>query len=303
MESTYRVKIDQIEFELIGEPEYIEKERSFFFDHVLPVVAAAMTKTQPIDVTVESKEVALQPPLGDDVQSKSVENLSNTKISVNEFLKEKNFRSQEDQTLGLIYYESEYQDKSEIAPDELKSLFVNAKIKVPSNPSDKLQRLSKNGYIQKISDAPKTYALTRTGIAYVEEYGHKETKTSKKTSKTRRSRSKTISDYNGLTREKLNLTQYPDIKDFKDFKQKMMLALYIITKESKGEYFSNNDVQHIMSEIFGESATKDQIKGVFATHIRWFNKYSTSKKDVKYKLLNDGFTFVEDMLSGKSSTQ
>jgi hypothetical protein len=303
MESTYRVKIGQIEIELAGEPAYIEKERSIFFDQLLPVVVEAMTKAQPIDAIVDGEGVAPQLPLGDDAQIKPVENSSNTNKSVNEFLIEKNFRSQEDLAVGLIYYESEYQGKSEISSEDLKSLFLAAKITVPPNPSDKLLKLSQKGYIQQIYDAPKKYSLTQTGISYVQSYEHQDTKSTKKTSKTRRSRSKTISDYNVLTREKLNLTQYPDIKDFKDFKQKMMLALYIITKESKGEYFSNNDVQHIMSEIFGESATKNQIKGVFATHIRWFNKNSTSKKDVKYKLLNDGFTFVEDMLSGKSSTQ
>lgn len=61
----------------------------------------------------------------------------------------------------------------------------------------------------------------------------------------------------------LNLKNYPEVKSLKDFKEKMMTILYIITNEKAGEWFTTTDVLCLMTDIFGEAAIKDQVNGVF----------------------------------------
>ena len=61
----------------------------------------------------------------------------------------------------------------------------------------------------------------------------------------------------------LNLKNYPEVKSLKDFKEKMMTILYIITNEKAGEWFTTTDVLCLMTDIFGEAAIKDQVNGDF----------------------------------------
>lgn len=59
--------------------------------------------------------------------------------------------------------------------------------------------------------------------------------------------------------DELNLDKYLKVKKLKDFKEKMMMILYIITNEGKGEWFTVADVLCLVTDIFGEAATKDQV--------------------------------------------
>lgn len=56
---------------------------------------------------------------------------------------------------------------------------------------------------------------------------------------------------------------------------------------------------YIMTNIFGEKASKDQVSGVFKREIDWFNKVpdEKNKKAVKYKMLNNAFDFVNVILT------
>lgn len=92
----------------------------------------------------------------------------------------------------------------------------------------------------------------------------------------------------------MNLTSYPSVKDLKDFKAKMMLVLYIVTKEQKGEWFTTDDVLYLLTDIFGEAATKDQVNGVFGREKLWF-KVEKEGNRTKRKLLNQGIDFAESL--------
>jgi len=65
----------------------------------------------------------------------------------------------------------------------------------------------------------------------------------------------------------------------------MILLMYIMTEEEKGEWFSTSDILFVMTDLFGEPATKDQVNGVFNREKIWFK---SEKKDgeIKRKLLS-----------------
>ena len=77
----------------------------------------------------------------------------------------------------------------------------------------------------------------------------------------------------------------------------MLLILYIITNEGKGEWFTTTDVLCLMTDIFGEAATKDQVNGVFKREKRWFKfEYiDGNKKLVRRKLLNEAKEFAQSL--------
>jgi hypothetical protein len=78
----------------------------------------------------------------------------------------------------------------------------------------------------------------------------------------------------------------------------MMMALYMITQERKGEWFKVTDVEYILTDVFGESVTRKQIEGVFARNKTWFRseKAENGNKEVKRKLLNSGLEFAKGLL-------
>ena len=80
----------------------------------------------------------------------------------------------------------------------------------------------------------------------------------------------------------------------------MMLVLYIVTNEHKGEWFTADDVLCLLTDIFGEAATKDQVKGVFERERLWF-KTEKEGKCAKRKLLNQGISFAESLIATSSS--
>lgn len=146
---------------------------------------------------------------------------------------------------------------------------------------------------------PRAYILTAQGIDYVENYSPKEEK-EKKHTKIRKPRKKAESAYGGINVDSLNLKNYPEVKSLKDFKEKMMTVLYIVTNEKAGEWFTTADVLCLMTDIFGEAATADQVKGVFNREKLWFKieNIDGSKREVRRKLLNKGIEYAQSISKG-----
>ena len=170
----------------------------------------------------------------------------------------------------------------------------------PANISMSLNRLAQKGLIMDATDVeqktPKPYRVSSEGIEYIKAYVPKEDK-EKKTTKAHKPHTKSKSSYTTLNCDELNLDKYPEVKKFKDFKEKMMIILYIITKEEKGEWFTVSDVLCLMTDIFGEAATADQVNGVFRREKLWFKTehMEGNGKEVKRKLLNKGIEYAESL--------
>ena len=144
-------------------------------------------------------------------------------------------------------------------------------------------------------DNLKAYRISNDGVNYVENYVPNENSKSRTSVKQKKSK-KIESDYLKVSREELNLDKYPSIKEFSKFKDKMILVIYIFSQEGKGTYFTVNDILTIMPDIFGESATRNQIHGVLRRNLTWFNR-KTDGNNHKYKLLNGAIEHAKSLLS------
>lgn len=97
-----------------------------------------------------------------------------------------------------------------------------------------------------------------------------------------------MSDYSTINADDLNLSNYPSIEAFKNFKEKILLVLYIVVPEEKGEYFSVDDVLYITINILGISFNKNNANNIFTRNKYWFHIEKIDGKNRKnfYRELN-----------------
>lgn len=311
MENRVRFKIGEIEFEAEGSAEVIERERSFFNNTILPAAIDALVRTRGAVVTMqdtqrieiqESQQTAVittEDALPELTATNPTVDFS--RIGLVSFAKSKGADAHYDFILCAVYYNEKRNNVSSFSSATLKDLYSEAKKPLPNNLSMSLSELVKKGLIMEDVTAkgsnPKMYVLTAEGEEYVENMHPIDSKEKKPASKPRKQRQKAESEYSAINCDDLNLSKYPEIKSLKDFKEKMLLILYIITNEGKGEWFTTADVICLMTDIFGESATENQVNGIFKREKRWFKceKIEGSNKLTHRKLLNEGKSFAQSL--------
>lgn len=293
-----KFKIGEIEFEAEGNPEDVERQREVFSSSLLPLAVQAMMQTKSLEATYIDNPIVQELPLE---EKETTENLNKIqKMSINEFLKFKGFVSQIDIAIGLVYYFEIIKNSGSFSSEDLKRYFSDAKIPVPSNPSDVINKLTGKTYIMGTEEKGK-YKLTMTGEEYVEEFVPKENKQRKSSSKSNRKGQKQETIYKDLNADDLHLNKYPEIKKVDSFKKKMMLTLYIVVEEGLGDIFTTADVQHIMTNVLGLPATKDQVNGVFTREKTWFADVVSedNKKIVRHRLLVGAKDFAKEIIDSQ----
>ena len=290
-------KIGEIEFKAEGDADVIERERNAFMQFVLPAAVDAVVKTgisKGKEVCLDVNETAV--PLIEEreilspiAHNEGKEEKKYDRMNLASFLQDKGVLSEQDFVLFAAYFDEKKNRKAFFTKEDVDLYYSEARRTKPSNVSMCLNQLAKKGYIMDSNVAeqkvPKPYMLSANGIKFVEEYVPKDKGDNKGTGK--RCRKKEVnkkSKYTDLDLDQLNLEKYPSVSDIKNFKDQMILLMYIITEEGKGEWFSTADILCVMTDLFGEPATRDQVNGVFKREKIWFK---SEKKDgeIKRKLL------------------
>ena len=306
-----KFEIGEIKFEAEGSADLVERERSIFNNTLLPAAIDAIVRTRGIVQNTQyvgSLEVSTQPtitaPANTPALLEQIGNASSedfSRVSLASFVKSKGANGHYDFIICAVYYNEKRNGVSSFSSVTIKELYSDAKKPLPGNLSMSLSELVKKGLIMEDPTAkglnPKVYVLTADGEETVNKMQPTEAKEKKTASKQRKKRQKTGSQYAQISCDDLNLNKYPEVRMLNDFKEKMMLILYIITNEGKGEWFSTDDVLCVMTELFGESATKDQVNGVFKREKRWFKSENIdgNSKLVHRKLLNDGKAYAQSL--------
>lgn len=309
MESRLKFKIGEIEFEAEGDADVIERERNAFMQFVLPAAVEAVVKTgisrgneSYIDVKenniplIENSGLTTQ--IGPD---ESKEEKSYGRMNLASFVQDKGVLSEQDFVLFAAYFDEKKNGKDFFTKEDVDQYYSEARRTKPSNVSMCLNQLAKKGYIMDAENAeqkvPKPYIVSANGFRFIEEYTPKDKSDNKSTTKRARKKEiKKISQYAELNLDELNLDKYSDVKNIKNFKDQMILLMYIITEEGKGEWFSTADILCIMTDLFGEPATTDQVNGVFKREKTWFK---SEKRDgaKKRKLLSPAKEHAKGLIS------
>ncbi len=311
VEIRVKFKIGEIEFEAEGSADLVERERSIFSNTLLPSAVDAIVRTRGVAQATQYIEAVEQPTkqLVKDTTSDAIADTAYisaendySRMNLASFLKKFGTLSEQDFALFSAFFDEMKNGKKSFTKDDLERYYTEARRTVPSNISMSLNQLAQKGLIMDAVDVeqklPKPYMVSSEGISYIQSYKPKE-EGEKKTSKPRKSRPKAKSNYSGINCDELSLGKYPEVKSLKDFKEKMMMVLYIITKEGKGEWFSTTDVLYLLMDVFGEHTTKDQVNGVFKREKLWFKseKVDGNDKEIKRKLLNKGLEFAQSLVA------
>lgn len=309
-----RFEIGDIKFEAEGSAELVERERSIFTNSLLPHAVEAIVRTRGVAQAAQYIEAATQPaaflPVGDDAllgSSDSVmpSDVDLSRTSISSFIKDLGVLSDQDFALIAAYYDEKKNGVQSFTSESVKQYYADTRRQKYSNISELLKQLAQKGFIMDDPKAekkiPKPYILTDNGIKYVVAYQPKENGAEKpKAIRIRKPKSKQVSIYSGLCVDDLNLKNYPEIKSQSTFKKQMLLTLYIVTTEGKGDCFSVTDIQCLMTDIMGLPASVDQINGIFKKNKSWFKaeQDSTNKKAYKRRLLQGAKDFVQTIIGG-----
>lgn len=288
----------------------VERERSIFNNTFLPAAIDAIVRTRSVAKSAQYIEAqdSQQPAIltttnavARPEQAAVNSTIDFSRMSLASFVKSKGAGAHYNFIICAVYFNEKRNGISSFSSATLKDLYSEAKKPLPNNLSMSLSELVKKGLIMEDISAkgstPKMYILTSEGEESIKNMHPTEAKEKKTSARPRKQRLKIDSSYSTINCDDLNLAQYPEVKSLKDFKEKMMLILYIITNEGKGEWFTTADVLCLMRDIFGESATKRQVEGVFTREKRWFKceNIEGSNKFVHRKLLNEAKSFAQSL--------
>ena len=306
MESRIKFKIGEIEFEAEGTAEVVERERDAFMKMVLPAAIDAVVRTKNVNsenTYMELNEVSECALIAEtnagnaSLEGTTFSGTDYSRLNLAAYLKDKGALTEQDFALFAAYFDEQKNGKQFFTKDDVERYYSEARRSKPSNISMSLNQLAQKGLIMD-ADAveqktPKPYIISAEGLKYINEYKPK-VDTDKAHTKTRKVTTKCKSEYSSIDVDKLHLDNYPEIKSFKEFKNKMMMVLYIMTVEKAGEWFTTADVMYLLTDIFGEPATKNQVNGVFKREKLWFKTENIegNKRDNRRKLLNAGMDYA-----------
>jgi hypothetical protein len=307
------IKIGDIEFEVEGSTEVVERERVIFLSTILPAAIDAIIQIRGTELTVQNIKAAKQESvlLTDKNSNMPDVNLSDkdtiddfSRISLSSYIQEYGELPDQEFTLLAVYFDEIKNGVKSFTSKSVKQHFEDARRGKSSNYSDLLQKLTQKGYIMddpySEKKTPKSYILTVAGLNYAKNYKPKESSSDKpKATKKRKLGIKAASIYSNLSADDLNLKKYAEIKSQDSFKKQMILTLYIVTNEGKGDSFSVADVKFLLTHILGLPATEDQIKNVFREK-SWFKSEQdpNNKKALKRKLLQGAKDFAQKIIDG-----
>ena len=82
------------------------------------------------------------------------------------------------------------------------------------------------------------------------------------------------------------------------------MAMYIITNEKKGEWFTVDDVSYILENIFGVTVGENSIQGVFIRNKNWFTSEQdpANKKALRRRLLSAAKDFAVTLINGSTES-
>lgn len=310
-----KFEIGDIKFEAEGSAELVERERSIFTNKLLPSAVDAIVRTRGV-TNREYVETYEQPNCVLETTHSNVLDAPQFALPASETLKRTSLSSflgnygvigDQDFTVLAAYYDEKKNGTEFFTSETVKQYYNDARRTQYSNVSELLRQLAQKGLIMDNPNSekttPKQYILTDKGLNYAETYQPKEENNEKpKKTKSKRTHSTIVSTYSSLCADDLNLCNYPEIKSQKTFKKQMILLLFIVTKEGKGEFFTVADIQYLMTDMLGLPASIDQINGIIKKNISWFKKEQdeNNKKAYKRKLLQGALDFAQAIVDEAS---
>ncbi len=306
-----KYKVGEIEFEAEGPAEAVEQQRINFMNIVLPAAVNAMVQTHTISedkayIETIPQQQLLEAGISDiSASSEKKSNADYSRASLPSFLKQYGILNDQDFALFAAYFDEKKNGTKAFSIDSIKKYYQEGRRSTYSNNSELLRQLVKKGYIMDTTtpeDAKtgKYYMLTNDGINYVETYSPREDAVEKRKprQKAKKAAHSVSEEYISITSDDLNTRNYPVFNSLPGRKAQVIMAMYIVTNEGKGEWFTVDDVIHLLVNVFEIPANASMINSVFTRNKSMFalEQDPENKKPVRRKLLSNAKDYAASII-------
>lgn len=306
-----KYKVGEIEFEAEGPAEAVEQQRVNFMNAVLPAAVNAMVQTRSvsetktyIDEIPQQQLLEAGPTVVTDIPAQKAQ-FDYSRTSLPSFLKQYGPLGDQDFTLFAAYFDEQKNGTKAFSIENVKQYYHEGRRTPYSNNSQLLRQLVKKGFVMN-TVAPEDaksgsyYMLTTEGIKHIEEYVPKDNVEEKKKPRPRTKKvGLNVSEaYASLTADDLNTKVYPAVKTLASPKEQVIMAMYIVSNEGKGEWLSVDEIIHLLVNVFEVPANADMVNGVFKRNKSMFasEKDTNNKKAYRKKLLSGAKDFAKEII-------
>lgn len=306
-----KYKVGEIEFEAEGPAEAVELQRVNFMNAVLPAAVEAMVRTRSVSENRTYIEATPQQSLLETgsaeipVAPEKQTDIDYSRTSLSSFLKKYGTLGDQDFTLFAAYFDEKKNGTKAFSSENVKQYYQEGRRQAYSNNGVLLKHLVQKGYIMdaSIPEGAKTgkyYMLTTDGIEYIEAYVPKEDSVEKKKPRTKAKKSTpNISEaFASITADDLNTMNYPSVKSLSGSKEQVIMAMYIVANEGKGEWLTVDEIIHLLINVFEVPANAYMVNGVFRRNKSMFTseKAPDNGKALRRKLLSGAKDFAEKII-------
>ena len=298
MSNKLHIKMGPIEFEIEGDSDLIERERTQFFN-MLPQAISAVSPVVPVPTHVVDSEIDDQPTLllGTEEES-SVPSVKKYE-SLAEFLREKKFSTGVETVMGVAYFLQYNLNFDALTSKDIEKALDDERQNKPVNISQMLIQNIKKGYLRELKekkDGLKAYCVLERGKSWCERYAPAANDQRKKAAKSKTTKPAVESSLLSISVDELNMDKYCDIALLPKFNEQMLVMMLMYTREKGIEYFSFNDIASVMKAKFKIPATERKVRYAFDNGGTMFDK-KVEKKVAYHRLMQGGIKEAERIVA------
>ena len=300
MSNKLHIKMGPIEFEIEGDSDLIERERTQFFT-MLPQAISAVSPVVPVPshVVEPGSGVNDQPALLLSSEGESSGASIKSYESLAEFLREKKFSTGVETVMGVAYFLQYNRDFGALTSKDIERALDDERQNKPANIPQMLIQNIKKGYLRELKekkDGLKAYCILERGKSWCERYAPAASDPKKKATKNKTTKPATESSLLSISVDELNMDKYCDITQLPKFNEQMLVLMLMYTREKGIEYFSFNDIASVLKAKFKIPATERKVRYAFDNGGTMFDK-KVEKKVAYHKLMLGGIKEAERIVA------
>lgn len=308
-----RFKIGEIEFEAEGSAEDVELQRKAFMTDLLPEAVNAVIRTNstgsPRNLSTYEPLLLAQKVEASPVDSSELDTIQSdfSRESLASYCASYGVLSEQDFVIIAAYYDEKKNGASSFSRESISRYYQEARRPKHSNFSELIKGLVKKGLIMAAAKVEGSsllqYALTAKSLGLISNNEFSNPKGEKKTArKPKKTSPKIPSTYSNLCLDDLNLKKYPEVKLLSSLKQQVVMVMYIVSCEDKGDLFSVADIQCLVTDLWGLPSSTKTISNIFTANKSWFKIDKTQKGSVRRKLLEGGKDYARKTIEEFNTT-
>ncbi len=300
MDNTLRLKIGEVELDVTGSPELIERERNFFLETVLPLVVEHSETLLPPEPPEEGEFGRGDP--GELFEAPEVRyidgelvyaqrDLLNPAVDLKEYCAGFGKLTLKSTILACAYFDRHRGRGKTFTSLDVQDYYKRMDRPVPFNVYYGLKHLEKEEQIVMVSKPgtrPMTFELTPKGIEAVEIYVPPLPKPKKRHRTTKRKVAPTTETLRDIRRDKARFKDFPAAKKLANNEDRIVLAFKALEDTGFGSEFTINDIGFVIDEIFDHYIAIGTLRAAFYDTAGFFDmREHPADRRAKLRYLNE----------------